>query len=529
LIWIGSKKQTGSAKWLETLRQDLLHKNTSNQPSNRFWARIAACHASTFPQSHVSIWFNAWKFDQEEQLWAALALSVIEQIKEKYSFIERIIFWIRLQFRRSSIIMALWTILRRIALPLLLGFVAWQYGSYIEQIKNANVTSFVLFSFGSPILWAGAFLSGLIQINQIVKDPFQISVKDFFDEPDYKEKIGFMSRFEADFARIVSLVTEKSPRTHPRKLVIFIDDLDRCEGSKAADIIEAINLFLDSPGCVFILGMDASVVAASIEMKYKDSLEKLKLDKSRGDSVGKLFLEKIVQIPFSVPEITKGTAAKLVSSLLENDTRYQIDREVDDVVIEEGQSQHKMIADTLSYQRQDILSAIRLGASLLEENPRQIKRFINLFRLYVYIANYRGVFEEYIVSGKKSGLSLDLLAVWTAWSIRWSSAARYLAMESQLAWTRDFLAGICRLLETNGDWLKLDSYGSAMAEVLKQRKDELEPDWCRLPWEQWLLENDFRLAVKFMGELWNKPLPSQLNCLQTLITLNRATLESQTK
>ena len=82
-------------------------------------------------------------------------------------------------------------------------------------------------------------------------------VNKVFDRPNYKDKVGFLTKFEKDFARIVELATGNGIGRKKSKLIIFIDDLDRCKPPKAADIIEAINLFLDAEGCVFVVVMDS--------------------------------------------------------------------------------------------------------------------------------------------------------------------------------------------------------------------------------------------------------------------------------
>ena len=64
-------------------------------------------------------------------------------------------------------------------------------------------------------------------------------------------------------------------RQKENRLVVFIDDLDRCMPEKAIEVLEAIKLFLDVQGCIFVLGLDQEVIARGIELKYRElGLEK---------------------------------------------------------------------------------------------------------------------------------------------------------------------------------------------------------------------------------------------------------------
>ena len=50
---------------------------------------------------------------------------------------------------------------------------------------------------------------------------------------------------------------------------VFVDDLDRCLPEKAIEVLEAIKLFLEAPGTVFVLGMDREVVERGVESRYR--------------------------------------------------------------------------------------------------------------------------------------------------------------------------------------------------------------------------------------------------------------------
>jgi ribosomal protein L7/L12 len=116
------------------------------------------------------------------------------------------------------------------------------------------------------------------------------------------------------------------------RLVFFIDDLDRCIPEHVLKVLEALKLFLNNPGCVYVLGVDRAALEASIRFSYGQS------DLSEAD-----YLDKIVQLPFSIPPIAERSLQAFVESLLPDDLA-----QVADLLVE------------------------NLGG-----NPRQVKRFVN--------------------------------------------------------------------------------------------------------------------------------------------------------
>ena len=97
------------------------------------------------------------------------------------------------------------------------------------------------------------------------------------------------------------------------RLIVFVDDLDRCLPEKAIEVLEAIKLFLEVPGVVFVLGMDREVVERGIEARYGhffygDGMAQGAVELPiSGDS----YLQKIVQIPFHLPPLARRTAGRL--------------------------------------------------------------------------------------------------------------------------------------------------------------------------------------------------------------------------
>ena len=96
-----------------------------------------------------------------------------------------------------------------------------------------------------------------------------------------------------------------------KKIIIFIDDLDRLEPVKALELLEIIKLFLDLENFVFVLAMDINVVINGVKQKFgkETSTEKCIA-----------FFDKIVQLPFHIP-LDKYDYSALIKDLFEHSVK----------------------------------------------------------------------------------------------------------------------------------------------------------------------------------------------------------------
>jgi tRNA A37 threonylcarbamoyladenosine biosynthesis protein TsaE len=130
------------------------------------------------------------------------------------------------------------------------------------------------------------------------------------------------------------------------RLVVFIDDLDRCLPDQILALLEALKLYLNRTDCVFFLAVDSQRLVQVVTGKYKD----VGID-------GADYLEKIVQMPFQMPRLSPSAFKDYLNELLPGDL--------------------KAAAEVLS--------------SGLRPNPRAVKRFVNILRLQDLLAHNRGV------------------------------------------------------------------------------------------------------------------------------------------
>ena len=121
-------------------------------------------------------------------------------------------------------------------------------------------------------------------------------------------------------------------------MAVFIDDLDRCLPAKTVQVLEAIKLFLDKPGCVFVLGADTNVVCEAVTSHYKNA-------GVTGESASD-YLEKIIQLRFELPPILGEEMGRYLSAA----------------------------GDTIDEQVRSNWQTIVVGAEI---NPRKVKTFVN--------------------------------------------------------------------------------------------------------------------------------------------------------
>jgi len=140
-----------------------------------------------------------------------------------------------------------------------------------------------------------------------------------------------------------------------RLLVVFVDDLDRCDSERVIEVCEAIKLYLDVPGIVFVLACDQTALWRAVR-------ESAGIAEPSGAVE---YLEKIIQINYRIPAPSPSSVLRLVNGYLhQSGTANLFDDAMRSVIIE------------------------RSG-----RNPRRIKRLINSFVLEYHLnrAQWRDV------------------------------------------------------------------------------------------------------------------------------------------
>ena len=207
--------------------------------------------------------------------------------------------------------------------------------------------SYSLGSEGKKLLMVMAGALGSMLLNATTK----LSLKDITDLGKQVEEERFLVREERIRLRkyFEELTSSAKAKKNHKRIVFFIDDLDRCMPPNIMKMLEALKLYLNLPGCVYFLGVDRLALEIGVKQYYKD------LDISEAN-----YLDKIVQLPFTIPPISPDSMEDFIESLLPSELSRTKD----------------------------------LLVKGLGDNPRQIKRFINVLMLNDQLAKGSGI-ENY--------------------------------------------------------------------------------------------------------------------------------------
>lgn len=95
------------------------------------------------------------------------------------------------------------------------------------------------------------------------------------------------------------------------RIVIYIDDLDRCPASQVVQVLEAVNLLFGFELFVVIVAVDSRWLLRSLNTEFSEAFDA----SDSGAPTAQNYLEKIIQIPFWVQPMQPDGFGRLVTNL----------------------------------------------------------------------------------------------------------------------------------------------------------------------------------------------------------------------
>ncbi|MBH24850.1 MAG: hypothetical protein CMH57_10425 [Myxococcales bacterium] len=182
--------------------------------------------------------------------------------------------------------------------------------------------------------------------------------------PEQDDDIAQVSAMREAFRRFVDFTLVHGPKHQTKRLVVFIDDLDKCRPINVLNLLEGLKLaFARQTNIVLVFALDREVLCNAVELKYG---RRTNFDADK-------YIEKIFEFNYDVPSIAIRHVKPLIRELYDR-------------------ARLSELAGTAQQANLD-MEAIGevLGQPGIDLNPRKIKRIFNKF---IWFFASRGALEE---------------------------------------------------------------------------------------------------------------------------------------
>ncbi|QCO00616.1 P-loop NTPase fold protein [Azospirillum argentinense] len=134
----------------------------------------------------------------------------------------------------------------------------------------------------------------------------------------YSEGTGIVSVLRQDLERLKDKLNELNVGSERKveRIVLYIDDLDRCDPARVVEVLQAVHLLLAFDLFGVVVAVDARWLERSLYVRYLPGFEKMTEDaRAASEFSPQNYLEKIFQVPYYVPGMGPDGFGKLIDAL----------------------------------------------------------------------------------------------------------------------------------------------------------------------------------------------------------------------
>ena len=308
--------------------------------------------------------FNGWLFENYDDAKTALLGEILDTITK-----ER-----KLSDSAKSVVKGLWNSIDKLKLAkkvvgtgadlVLTGGMATITGMTVRNVMSAVSNN----------------------VDNISDDTFSEIQQHVKDELNFTELREDIRSFQKNFAQILE-------ETKISRLVVFVDELDRCRPDTILDTLEAMKLFLFTGNVAFVIGADERQIEYAVKSKFKDI-------PGQEISIGKEYMEKLIQYPIRIPRLDTLEVTNYISCLFLQRKLSHKDFEKFLDSFHTAQKEdftnidlYRILSDLNLNETDCIVTASQLAelmSQALNGNPRQYKRFLNMLDLRMRQAKHKG-------------------------------------------------------------------------------------------------------------------------------------------
>lgn len=175
-----------------------------------------------------------------------------------------------------------------------------------------------------------------------------------------KSKINYNIRTINEYRQNMSRIIAYLNKNLDTKIIIYVDDLDRCDPADAVDFLENLKVFFDVPRISFIIGVNYDILFFEINKRFKNLTKKNR-------NFTEEYLAKIINVPFFIPMLEQAQIKEYICHNIKNN---------------------------------NVLEAVDVFSVGLEGNLRTVKRVVNTFIILNKVASKREIDINQILLAK---------------------------------------------------------------------------------------------------------------------------------
>ncbi|HJS93800.1 MAG TPA: P-loop NTPase fold protein, partial [Solirubrobacteraceae bacterium] len=194
--------------------------------------------------------FNAWQYEKTDSPAAGLMQEAVRGLRAATPR-GRIAVAVRYAWARHR-----WKIVRDL-IVLIVGLVAAALAVISGQLGKPAITVV----FGAGVASVASVVAAVA--TRLYRNPVAAQLLTHFHLPDYGKQLGPLPAMRDDLEKL----WEVRQTTGIKRLVVFVDDLDRCSADAITATLDAVRLVVDLDGVIVILALDERILLSAVAQK----------------------------------------------------------------------------------------------------------------------------------------------------------------------------------------------------------------------------------------------------------------------
>ena len=332
----------------------------------------------------VVIYFDGWSFESFDDAKMALIQGIVDALEKEKSFSAKVGDSIGelkdafVKIRKSIGWMRILRITAKTLIP-------------IATAPSTGGASLII-----PLL-IDAFNENKDKLGDLLtSDKAEEFLKKAIGDKSDEEKYAAVREFRKDFEDLIK-------KSKQGRVVVLIDDLDRCLPRHIIENLEAIKLFLNVPQTAFVIAADSYIVSNAIRSEYKEIIDAATKDRP---NLGDSYMEKFIQLPYRIPALSPKEVETYVTllfcqSILDKESFKKVRDDFEKFTVFNKfdrycwQNIQKVLENSIPEGLEETIGFITRFSTLignsLKWNPRLIKRFLNAYEMRIGLLRQSGI------------------------------------------------------------------------------------------------------------------------------------------